>query len=94
MAIKWYYTKIPESNIQYIEGYRLTDKFPDHYILDYDINNFKIYINSGDYFPSKLPKINITTDYNKADWAILKVIIKCVLQFIVHLIAVECQQSI
>ena len=46
----------------------MTDKYPDHYILDYDINDFKIYINSRDYFPSKLPKINITTDYNKADW--------------------------
>ena len=60
--------KIPESNVQYVEGYRLTDKYPDHYILDYDINDFKIYMNNRDYFPSKLPKINITTDYNKADW--------------------------
>ena len=38
--------KILESNIQYVEGYCLTDKYPDHYILNYDIENFRIYINN------------------------------------------------
>ena len=54
--------------MQYVEGYRLTDKYPDHYILNYDIENFRIYINNQEYFLSKLPKLNITTNYNKAEW--------------------------
>ena len=59
--------KIPESNIKYVEGYHVTDKCPDHYILDYPIENFRIYVNSNDYFMSKLTVINIT-DFNKAAW--------------------------
>ena len=60
--------KIPLSNIQYIEGFRLTDRYPGHYILDYPIENFRIYLNENDYILSKLPILIISTDYNKADW--------------------------
>ena len=60
--------RIPESNIQYVEGYRLTDKYPDHYITNHPIENFRIYLNEKDYFLSKLPILAITTDCTKADW--------------------------
>ena len=62
------FPKIWKSNIQYMEGYRLTDKFPDHSILNYPIENFRIYINNKDYFLSKLPRLNITTDYWIGNW--------------------------
>ena len=59
--------KIPESNIKYIEGYRFTDKYPDYYILNYIIENFRIYVNDFEYFLSKLPKLNITTSHISAE---------------------------
>ena len=60
--------RIPESNPIIEEGYRLTDKYPDHNILNYPINNFSIYVNKTDYFMSKLPLIQITTNYWNTDW--------------------------
>ena len=42
--------EMPESNIQYIEGYQLTYKYAGHYILDYPIENFRVYVNENDYF--------------------------------------------
>ena len=46
----------------------LNGKYPHYYILNYSTENFRIYINDQEYFLSKLPKLNITTDYNTAEW--------------------------
>ena len=43
------------------------DNFPTEYILDYPINQFRIYVNNTDYFQSNLPGLNITTNDN-ATW--------------------------
>ena len=42
--------KIAELNIQYVEGYRLTDEYPHHYILKYPTGNFHIYANRNIFF--------------------------------------------
>ena len=40
------------------------DNFPVEYILNYPINQFRIYVNDQDYFQSNLPGLNITTNDN------------------------------
>lgn len=39
---EWTIQLIPESNIKYMQGYELSDKYPDHFVLNYPINNLKI----------------------------------------------------
>lgn len=51
-------------NLRIVEGYNLYDKYPD-YLLNYPIENFRVYITS-DYFLSKLPILVISTSYMKA----------------------------
>ena len=43
------------------------DDFPAEIVLNYPVNNFKIYVNDHDYFFSKLPQLIIKSDYN-AHW--------------------------
>ena len=43
------------------------DNFPTDYILNYPINQFRIYVNDTDFFQSNLPGLNITTNDN-AKW--------------------------
>ena len=43
------------------------DNFPVEYILNYPINQFRIYVNDQDYFQSQLEGLNITTNDN-ARW--------------------------
>ena len=43
------------------------DNFPVEYVLPYQINQFKVYVNNTDYFMSNLPPLNITTK-NNAKW--------------------------
>ena len=43
------------------------DNFPTEYILNYPINQFRIYVNNTDYFQSQLEGLNITTNDN-ATW--------------------------
>ena len=38
------------------------DNFPTEYILNYPVNNFRLYVNGRDYFMTALPKLNITID--------------------------------
>ena len=59
--------QIPESNIKYVQGYKLSDKYLG-YILNYSINNFKIYVNNTQYFVSTLAPLVITTDHTKSKW--------------------------
>ena len=40
------------------------DNFPTEYVLDYPINQFRIYVNNTDYFQSQLEGLNITTNNN------------------------------
>ena len=47
------------------------DNFPTEYVLNYPINQFRIYVNNTDYFPSNLPPLYINTDQN-ALWDIRK----------------------
>lgn len=44
------------------------DEFPTKILLNYPVN-FKIYVNDRDYFFSKLPQLNITSNYN-AEWSL------------------------
>ena len=45
------------------------DNFPVDYVLTYDINVFKIYVNKKDYFMSNLPPLNIKTKNNDS-WSL------------------------
>ena len=47
------------------------DEFPTEYVLNYPINQFRIYVNDTDYFPSNLPPLYINT-YQNALWDIRK----------------------
>ena len=47
------------------------DGFPTEYVLNYPINQFRIYVNNTDYFNSNLPPLYINTDQN-ALWDIRK----------------------
>ena len=40
------------------------DNVPVDIVLDYPVNNFRIYVNDRDYFMSKLPQLNIKSDNN------------------------------
>ena len=61
--------EIPKSNPLTVEGFTIYDQYPDHLILNYPIENFRIYINNKDYFLSKLPILNITTNYWIGNWS-------------------------
>ena len=43
------------------------NNFATEIVLNYPVNNFRIYVNDRDYFISSLPKLNITSDHN-AEW--------------------------
>ena len=45
------------------------DEFPTEYVLNYPINQFRIYANNTDYFQSNLPNIWISTNDN-ATWSL------------------------
>ena len=45
------------------------DEFPTQPVLDYLVNNLRIYVNDREYFMSKLPQLNIKSGYN-AEWGI------------------------
>ena len=49
----------------YVESTPSINNYPRHDILNYQTENFRIYLNSNDYFLSKLHKLSITTDYWK-----------------------------
>ena len=40
------------------------DNFSVEIVLDYSVNNFRIYVNDRDYFMSNLPQLSIKSDYN------------------------------
>ena len=40
------------------------DNFPTEYVLDYSVQQFRIYVNNTDYFASQLPALKITTNDN------------------------------
>ena len=48
-----------------------SDECPVEYVLNYPINQFHIYVNNTDFFPSNLPPLYINTDQN-ATWDIRK----------------------
>ena len=60
--------EIPKSNLKIVEGYKLYDQYPNHSILDYLIHSFRIYVNEKDYFLSRLPLLQITTNYWIGNW--------------------------
>lgn len=43
------------------------DNFPVEMVLNYPVNNFRVYINRNDYFISQLPPLAIKSGYN-AKW--------------------------
>ena len=60
--------EIPKSNPLTVEGKSIWDQYPNHLILNYAIENFRIYINNKDYFLSQLPLLEISTPYWKGNW--------------------------
>ena len=61
--------KIPEQKPVNDVGTMIPTKFPNHYILNCPIENFRIYVNKKDFFISKLPLLpEITTSYEKGTW--------------------------
>ena len=53
------------------------DNFPTEYILNYPINQFRIYVNNTDYFQSNFPGLNITTNDN-AKWNLGEPYFQCI----------------
>ena len=60
--------EIPKSNPLTVEGKTIWDQYPNHLILNYPIENFRIYVNNTDYFLSQLPLLEITTKYWMGNW--------------------------
>ena len=60
---------MPNGDIQQllVEGKKSYDHWPPM-VLDYQINNFRVYVNSKDYFQSELPKLRISTSRGEATW--------------------------
>ena len=49
------------------DGKSYWDNFPTEYVLNYPLNQFRIFVNNTDYFQSNFPGLNITTNDN-AKW--------------------------
>ena len=54
------------------------DNFPTEYILNYPIQQFRIYVNNTDYFQSNLPALGITTNDN-ARWTLNEPYFQCII---------------
>ena len=60
--------EIPKSNPLTVEGMTIWDQFPNHLILNYPFENFRIFVNEKDSFLSRLPLIEISMQYWKGNW--------------------------
>lgn len=47
---------------------KIYEQWPPENVLNYPINNFRVYINNVDYFMSQLPVIKINTPGGKSNW--------------------------
>ena len=67
MAEWWNNATNPRIQHKIRAGLTLSDKCPG-YILNYAINNFRIYVNNTQYFVSTLASLVIITDRTKSRW--------------------------
>ena len=51
------------------KGRKAYEQWPPHWVLDYPINNFRVYVNDRDYFMSRFPTIDIDTSTSKSKWS-------------------------
>ena len=74
---------LPESKpINDSGGNHIPYKYPSYYVLNYPINNFKIYVTNKDFFMSKLPLLpDITTSYRKGTWDDYEIYYKILFSF-------------